>query len=352
MKIFLETPANDWIDVPGNRREWGKFLGAIASRAPPGSIAGDRASADVIIHSSYEQLEGALIRPLSKSDIKRFVWDWGDRPTGRHSGFYCSLPRTLFDSRRHRTFIYPIAFNEFVDEFPQADTRFNFGFIGGMTASVRERIFKALKPREAHDNAIYKVQGADWVKVSDRNGSRIKNEYAEFLRATKFILCPRGYGVGTARLFETMKAGRVPVIISDRYVLPAGIDWDACSISVREDDIPRIPHLLTSWLADWPKMAARAREAWERNFSEAQLVRYMIEQLRQIQEGTLTDGIGYRIGYSARIAGSGLALRIRPVLGHVKRRLRSLAKPESRAKRNSMKSASYLASEICWRPLS
>ncbi len=333
MKIFFETPTNSWIEAPGNRAEWEKFLDAVASHAPPGSIAHDLKSADVIIHSCYEQLNNGgiatLVRPVSKSDIGRIVWDWGDRPTGRYSGFYCSLPKPLFDCRRHRTFVYPVAFNEMVGEFPQADAKFNFGFIGGLTASVRERLFSILQPRAAVDNAIYKVQGADWAKVSDRKGSVVKSEYAEFLRMTKFILCPRGYGVGTARLFETMKAGRVPVIISDQYVPPAGIDWNACSISIRERDISTIPAVLSSRLADWPKMAAQARDAWRLHFSEAHLVRYLIEQLSQLCPGTPDASIRYRVSYSARIAGVGVVQGFRPALGRVRRRFTSMAENAS-----------------------
>ena len=324
MKIFLETPTNDWINAPGNRSEWEKFLSATASHAPPGSIASSPASADVIIHSSNEQFIGApFARPLSKSDIEQFVWDWGDRPTGRYSGFYCSLPNSLFDTGRHRTFIYPIAFNELVDEFPQSEARVNFGFIGGMTASVRERLFRLLKPRELQDNSVYKVQGADWAKVSDRNGGLIKQEYAGFLRTTKFILCPRGYGLGTARLFEAMKAGRVPVIISDGYVLPSGIDWDACSISIRERDVATIPAVVARRLADWPLMAKRARATWERNFSEAHLIRYMIDQLREMRGFTFSTSLRYRIGYSARIVSQGTVQWLRPTLGRIKRRVTS-----------------------------
>ncbi len=280
-----------------------------------------------MIHSSNEQLQGtgfsALLRPISKFDIKHIVWDWGDRPTGRHSGFYSSLPRRLFDHRRHRTFIYPLAFNEMVDEFPLADARYNFGFIGGVTASVREELFKALKPREAADNAIFKVQGADWSKVSDRSGGPIKSEYAEFLRSTKFILCPRGYGVGTARLFETMKARRVPVIISDQYVLPADIDWGACSISVSEKDVSIIPGLVSARLNDWPSMATQARKVWELNFSEACLANYMIEQLQQMVPNTLTGSFSYRVGYSARVASASFTQKFRPVLGRVRRQFKA-----------------------------
>jgi len=331
MKVFFETPVNAWIDAPGNRREWEIFLASVISNAPPGSIATDAAVADVVIHSSNEQIgdrcTASLIRPLAKADIERFVWDWGDRPTGRHSGFYCSLPSSLFDADRHRTFCYPIAFNEMIEEFPQPDAKYNFGFIGGLTAGVRGRLFRYLRPRESSDNAIYKIQGADWHKVSDRNGSSIKDEYADFLRTTKFILCPRGYGVGTARLFEAMKAGRVPVIISNGYVPPAGIDWTACSIAIRENEISTLPVVLAARLQDWPQMASAARAAWEHNFSEHHLIRNMLEQLKKMRGSAVRTDLAYRISYSVRIVGILTSQKIRPSVGRMRRRLTSLTNP-------------------------
>jgi hypothetical protein len=84
------------------------------------------------------------------------------------------------------------------------------------------------------------------------------------------------------RLFETLKAGRVPVIIADRYVLPEGIDWESCSVRVRERDIAGIPGLLRSHLDRWPEMAAEARRVWERHFSGAALLGEIARHLRAI----------------------------------------------------------------------
>jgi len=192
---------------------------------------------------------------------------------------------------------------------------------------VRGRLFRYLRPRESSDNAIYKIQGADWHKVSDRNGSSIKDEYADFLRMTKFILCPRGYGVGTARLFEAMKAGRVPVIISNGYVPPAGIDWTACSIAIRENEISTLPVVLAARLQDWPQMASAARAAWEHNFSEHHLIRNMLEQLKKMRGSAVRTDLAYRISYSVRIVGILTSQKIRPSVGRMRRRLTSLTNP-------------------------
>jgi hypothetical protein len=325
MRVFFETPMNGWGQDPNNRQQWEMFLANIAIHAPPGSVVGSPADADVIIHSCNEQIGNSpivnLVKPLMRRDVERYIWDWGDRPTGRFSGFYCSLPSVLYDRNRHRTICYPIAFNEMVEEFSQNDAKYDFGFVGGITAGTRERLVRFLKSREGQDNSMYKIQGVDWSRVSERTGDRVKEEYVEFLRATKFILCPRGYGVGTARLFEAMKAGRVPVIISDDYVVPIGIDWRSCSIVIREDKLTTIPAVIAARLDEWPQMARAARACWESCFSERSIARYMLEQLIQIQQSTLHTDLAYRLTYPARIGSVILSTRVRPILGRLKQRL-------------------------------
>src|SRR2546423_4170060 len=47
----------------------------------------------------------------------------------------------------------------------------------------------------------------------------------EICKASKFILCSRGVGTSSVRLFDTMRMGRVPVILSDQWlsrVVPVG----------------------------------------------------------------------------------------------------------------------------------
>src|SRR5438309_4407785 len=54
--------------------------------------------------------------------------------------------------------------------------------------------------------------------------------YAELAKASKFILCPRGLSASSIRLFETMRMGRVPVILSDDWLPPLGPRWNDFAI--------------------------------------------------------------------------------------------------------------------------
>ena len=50
------------------------------------------------------------------------------------------------------------------------------------------------------------------------------------------MICPRGWGSSSIRLFEVMEMGRVPVIISDAWVNEAP-KWADFSVRVSEADV-------------------------------------------------------------------------------------------------------------------
>lgn len=106
---------------------------------------------------------------------------------------------------------------------------------------------------------------ADAVRRGERQAlspEEFAGRYARSVRDSSFVLCPRGGGSSTFRLFETMMLGRVPVIVSDQWVPPIGPDWDTFSVRVGESEVEIIPALLERRQDDAAAMGAAAREAW------------------------------------------------------------------------------------------
>jgi glycosyltransferase involved in cell wall biosynthesis len=68
--------------------------------------------------------------------------------------------------------------------------------------------------------------------------------YFSLIKRSKFVLCPRGFGASTIRIFEAMRYGRVPVIISDQWQPPVAIPWKEFGIRVPENEVNSIPRLL------------------------------------------------------------------------------------------------------------
>jgi Exostosin family len=117
--------------------------------------------------------------------------------------------------------------------------------------------------------------------------------YAEVIRASKFVLCPRGLSVSTVRLFETMRMGRVPVILSNGWVEPEGPRWDDFAIRVAEGDCARIPRLLEGYETKARSMGELAREQWLEWFSDEVAFHRVVQWCLAIQKRrTLPERLG------------------------------------------------------------
>jgi hypothetical protein len=328
MKVFFETALKDPDPlVMGFVADWSDFVRRIASKSQANQVTYHREEADFVIRGFSNVLSlRSLLVLLARSDLKDFVWDWHDRPVGRLSGFYCSLDVRMFDPRRHRSISYPLQYNQEVKHFPLTDAEYNFGFIGGLTAGVRARMVDALEPRSEQDHSFFRVRGADWSKYYARDQSEMdsQREYGDFLRKTKFILCPRGMGLSSYRLFETMQAGRVPVIISDRFVLPSGPDWDSCSIRVSERDITSIPDIVAKYLDKWPEMAQKSRQAWENYFSEDVILDSLVKQMIELRELAPKFSVGEQLRFHCHLVIQCADEYLRPLAGKLRSMVNSM----------------------------
>ena len=298
MKLFFDLSKQErW-----HRLEWEQCLERAAAAQSSVALAASRAEADFVITPATPQLDSPLSEIFGKMPADEFVWDYGDQPVGRHPGFYCSLRHRLFDASIHRSFCYPITFNEAVREFETGDATRLFSFVGGITSPLRRRLVDFLQTDAIGSRGLVKVQGGPWNAMFDRSGLAIKREFADSLRVARFVFCPRGNGVGSVRLFETMQAKRVPVIISDGYVLPAGIDWASCAIVVKERQLETLPNLLIAREADWERMAERARKAWEDHFSHASLFKEMAGHLTAISSAVRAGNRPYALPVLSTLA--------------------------------------------------
>jgi hypothetical protein len=191
-----------------------------------------------------------------------------DNPTLTHKGFYTCLRAGATHSPWLQGGFYPfVTYAEPHDAFtPHTDFQFLFSFLGSFrTHPVRERIGKlaANAWHEAKDSFLIK----DTSRDSGNRQHDFRQQYITSLRDSKFILCPRGMCPSSVRLFETMKAGRVPVIISDEWVPPREIDWAQFAIFVPESELASLPNVLAREERHWPERAQIARAVWERSFS-------------------------------------------------------------------------------------
>ena len=184
-------------------------------------------------------------------------------------GFYLDVPKSRF------TTFTP----------PSDDLPYLYSFMGSVgTAPVRGEIQKLNNPRGFFQDTASDYSKALHGQMDVREQQDYQRRYAEMTKASKFVLCPRGLSVSSIRLFETMRMGRAPVILSDGWVEPPGPAWETFSVRVRETECLRIPQLLEEREHDAVAMGERARAAWLEWFSREVAFHRVVEACLAIRE--------------------------------------------------------------------
>ncbi|KAK6927360.1 Exostosin, GT47 domain [Dillenia turbinata] len=87
------------------------------------------------------------------------------------------------------------------------------------------------------------------IKVFDRL-PRVKGSmnYINFMKSSKYCICPRGFEVNSPRIVEAIFYDCVPVIISDNFVPPFFnvLNWESFAVFIKEKDIPSLKDILLS----------------------------------------------------------------------------------------------------------
>lgn len=201
-----------------------------------------------------------LKSPLYKKyPSKCILFDFQDNTIPRVPGLYMQIPASLKGIPIYETGFYPRVFDNLVldEEASISKCTYLFSFVGRVANSVpvRRRVVQLKHPR-AH------------VEDTESGQSDKDTRYADILSKSKFVLCPRGIGPSTWRMFETMRIGRVPVIISDEWVEPKGMEWGTFSVRIKEEEVDAIPARLEHLEHRAEAMGTTARNAWKKHFSE------------------------------------------------------------------------------------
>ncbi len=254
------------------------------------SLTDDPAAADVILFADlcgaglhFQQIRGhPLVRRYRE---KCFIFCSNASVIPFLPGVYASIEKRWCSRRTRSGFHVDLLQNDFANYTrPTEDLPYLFSFVGSTdNAPVRRRLRDV-----THERSFFRDTADEFNRVlHDRMSAEERLEYyrqyVEITKSTKFVLCPRGVGVATIRLFETMRMGRVPVIISDDWVQPTGPAWERFSIRVRESEVATIPQLLERREREAVAMGELARDQWEQWFSERAAFHRVVEWCLEIK---------------------------------------------------------------------
>ena len=233
----------------------------------------------------------SYMRPIFESACfkrypeKCFTFVEGDFPLALLPGVYASIEKSWHDPRWTRSGFYVHIDNE--DRFSlrpwQDEMPYLFSFVGSCgNAAVRKRLSAINDPR-FHLSDTSRLAASAFASWDAAAIKQLNDTYTEVTQRSRFVLCPRGLGASSFRLFEVMSMGRAPVILSDEWVPPAGPDWPRFSITVPEADVLELPRILAPLADSAREMGRAARQQWERWFAPPALFDTTVDWCLDIQ---------------------------------------------------------------------
>jgi Exostosin family len=242
---------------------------------------------------------------------RTYVVDFRDRPWCALPGLYTCMPARYLHPRWQRPCLYPWVTDPGVIEGrfrplrAVAPRRLAF-FVGATTHPCRSAL------ASLHSEAIV-VEAASQTLTHERRPDA-RDRFDDLMAQSMFVLCPRGHGTGTFRVQEALAAGRIPVIISDDWAPPAGVDWATISVRWPEGSTAGLAAHLQSLAEHFPVMSAAAAAAYDRWWAVDRAFDTVIEQLSLIhrdRRGRPFPRRGIRDRWYARLCVSRAAARVR-----------------------------------------
>lgn len=120
------------------------------------------------------------------------------------------------------------------------EPKYLYSFMGEGNHTLRNRL-KEL----SNSKGIIKLRNSWHFKNTEELCKEYRDEYIQSLVESEFILCPRGAGPSSLRIWEALANGRIPVVIADDLRLPEGENWERCVIRIKEENVEQIPEILS-----------------------------------------------------------------------------------------------------------
>ncbi len=207
------------------------------------SVVSTAKAADIVLIVDGHQCQSMDIKSrlqdiglLTELD-KVVLYDQSDRPKARHRTLAPSINRQVLLALEARGYsaastLYVTWPSDLrVSSATNAMNRVrNWNYVGSTTHPLRSHLLDALR----------KCESGYMLDTTNSSASLNVEDYVAILSNSKYTFCPRGHGHSSWRIYEAISRNSVPIIISDRFAHPFGLQLEDSSVQIREADVSNI----------------------------------------------------------------------------------------------------------------
>lgn len=243
---------------------------------------------DIFNYSQFDQIpEHPLLKQYPK---KTLIITESDQPIEIWPGLYTSGLRRHIDKPTIHGWYYPYFRVRFPNptlvtykETQPAEKKFLASFVGYPSHIFRDKLAKYWAKAPDMHISVSRVYH-HFAEDDKAAAEKAQKDYLDTIRASRFSLCPRGRGPSSIRLFESMQLGVAPVIISDNWLPPSFIDWESCSLIVKENDIKDLRKILEERLDESEELGKNAQHIFKEYFTPENIGKSMNLALNNLAE--------------------------------------------------------------------
>lgn len=201
-----------------------------------------------------------LIKKLNVNERRFVTWDCSDfeadySQTNANCTFIRCNTKGWMKRKMPRTISWPWPVEDYKECIPVPEGGFKYDIGGHMwlSSNVRTHSCDSVQKELGSKADIMTYKDFCGYIWDEPEGLRRRKEFRRSLQESRLQLCPRSiHNVFPYRFFESMSAGRVPVLFCDDYVLPFQnkIDWDSCTIRFGDQDANMAGILVRGWLSN------------------------------------------------------------------------------------------------------
>jgi hypothetical protein len=179
--------------------------------------------------------------------------------------------------------VFPLIQTDPIDPFASAK-EYLFSFVGAYyKGGWPEGFVRSPSRKEIWENLQKQPEGLIVVSNPANGSGGQNNPFYEIPQKSTFTLCPRGIASWSFRVFESILAGSVPVILSDSYTrpFPDQIPWDLFSITYPEQYLSNVGEFLKGIQPDVVHSLRRNLQKNQHWFTVNGLVNLILYKLQQ-----------------------------------------------------------------------